>query len=149
MTQDELKEIEKDYTESKLQHICVTWFRDTFPKAGNLLFAVPNGGWRGPKAAMTMRYEGQVNGVADLILLYPSGGKAALCIEMKRPKKKGYQGGTQSEEQENWQKLVEGHGSVYVVCRGLVEFIEAVCGYLNINKDKYLSAALRKYPIYV
>lgn len=85
MTEREITELEQRYSESKIQHICVNWFRQTFPHVGNLLFAVPNGGWRGVRAGAQMVYEGQVKGVADLILLYPSGGKSSLCLEMKVP----------------------------------------------------------------
>jgi hypothetical protein len=148
MTDKEILELEKNYSESKIQHICVTWFRMTFPKVAGLLFTVPNGGWRGRHAGAMMTYEGQVSGVADLILLYPSGGKSALCIEMKVPKRKGSSAGTQSKEQKAWQELVETHGSTYVVCHGLLEFITAVCKYLHIDATFYITQALTKYPMY-
>ena len=149
MTEQELLTIESGYRESKIQHICVCWFRDTFPNVGNLLFAVPNGGWRGSRAGAMMVYEGQVKGVADLILLYPSGGKSSLCIEMKVPKRKrGRPAGVQSEEQEKWQELVENYGSTYVVCHGLIEFIKATCDYLKISPQRYITEALSKYPLY-
>lgn len=148
MTEQEITKTEQDYSESKIQHICVNWFRQTFPHVGNLLFAVPNGGWRGARAGAQMVYEGQVKGVADIILLYPSGGKSSLCIEMKVPKKKGSSAGTQSTAQKEWQALVEQYGSTYVVCHGLIEFIQAVCSYLQINSQKYITEALNKYPLY-
>lgn len=148
MTEKELLKIEEGYKESKIQHICVCWFRETFPHVANLLFAIPNGGWRGARAGAMMVYEGQVKGVADLILLYPSGGKSSLCIEMKVPKRKGKQAGNQSGDQKNWQQLVETYGSMYVVCHGLVEFINAVCSYLQINSQRYITEALSKYPLY-
>lgn len=149
MTEQELLKIEEGYKESKIQHICVCWFRDTFPHVGNLLFAVPNGGWRGGRAGAMMVYEGQVKGVADLILLYPSGGKSALCIEMKVPKrKKGRSAGTQRDAQKEWQGLVECYGSTYVVCHGLIEFINAICDYLQISSQRYITEALAKYPLY-
>ena len=59
MTEKEILEVERGYSESKIQHICVSWFRQTFPEVGNLLFAVPNGGWRGAKAGAMMVYEGR------------------------------------------------------------------------------------------
>lgn len=149
MTREDLMAIERDYSESKIQHTCVSWFRHTFPKVANLLFSVPNGGWRGGRAGATMVYEGQVKGVADLILLFPSGGKASLCIEMKIPKRKGSRAGVQSESQESWQKLVERNGSVYVVCHGLCEFIVAVCRYLRVAPAPYIEEALNKYPLYL
>lgn len=149
MTEYELRLIEQDYTESKIQHTCVQWFRLTFPKVGKLLFSVPNGGYRPGRGGAMMSYEGQVRGVSDLILLFPSKGKASLCIEMKRPKKKGRSEGVQKEWQKSWQQLVESYGSVYVVCRGLIEFIEAVCAYLHIENHQYKREALNKYPLYV
>ena len=148
MTEQEITKTEQGYSESKIQHICVNWFRQTFPHVGNLLFAVPNGGWRGARAGAQMVYEGQVKGVADIILLSPSGGKSSLCIEMKVPKKKGSSAGTQSTAQKEWQALVEQYGSTYVVCHGLIEFIQAVCSYLQINSQKYITEALNKYPLY-
>ncbi|MCM1142482.1 MAG: VRR-NUC domain-containing protein [Muribaculum sp.] len=148
MTRNEISELERTYTESKIQHICVAWFRLTFPNVGNLLFSVPNGGWRGGRAGATMVYEGQVKGVADLILLYPARGKSSLCIEMKVPKRKGSRAGYQSDEQKAWQKLVEQHGATYVVCHGLIEFITAVCAYIGMDSNKYIEEALNKYPLY-
>jgi len=148
MTEREITELEQRYSESKIQHICVNWFRQTFPHVGNLLFAVPNGGGGGVRAGAQMVYEGQVKGVADLILLYPSGGKSSLCLEMKVPKKKGSSAGTQKPAQKEWQALVEKYGSIYVVCHGLIEFIKAVCAYLQIDSKKYIAEALCNYPLY-
>ena len=148
MTEREITELEQRYSESKIQHICVNWFRQTFPHVGNLLFAVPNGGWRGVRAGAQMVYEGQVKGVADLILLYPSGGKSSLCLEMKVPKKKGSSAGTQKPAQKEWQALVEKYGSIYVVCHGLLELTQAVCAYLQIDSKKYIAEALCNYPLY-
>ena len=141
--------MEQRYTESKIQHICVEWFRDVFPDRANLLFAVPNGGWRGTKAGAVAKYEGQVRGVADLIFLYPSNGKSSLCIEMKRPKAKGRPGGRQEPVQKEWQDLVESNGSAYVICRGLPEFIKAVCDYLGVDSERYICNALNKYLLYI
>lgn len=148
MSEQEVLEREQTYSESKIQHICVTWFRRTFPRVGNLLFSVPNGGWRGGRAGAQMVYEGQVEGVADLILLFPKGGKASLCIEMKVPKRKGRSAGTQKSAQKAWQTLVEDCGSKYVVCHGLVEFINEVCTYLHINPQPYVDKALNLFPTY-
>ena len=36
MTEKEILEVERGYSESKIQHICVSWFRQTFPEVGNL-----------------------------------------------------------------------------------------------------------------
>lgn len=148
MNEAEILELEQTYSESKIQHFCVNWFRRTFPQVANLLFAVPNGGWRGARSGAHMVYEGQVKGVADLILLFPKGGKSSLCIEMKVPKRKDRRAGRQSDEQIAWQTLVESNGSTYVVCHGLVEFVKAVCIYLQTNPQPYIEKALNLYPTY-
>lgn len=148
MTEEEILELERSYTESKIQHICVCWFRNTFPQVADLLFAIPNGGYRTPKTGAQMQYEGAVSGVSDLILLFPSGGKASLCIEMKVPKRKGSSAGTQSQKQKAWQALVERYNNVYVVCHGLIEFIKAVCNYLKANPTPYIERVLKTYAIY-
>ena len=95
-----------------------------------------------------MVYEGQIKGVSDLILLYPSSGKACLCLETKAPKRKGSKAGSQTNEQKAWQQLVEKYGSAYVVYHGIMEFVEAVCGYLNIDNSPYKNDVLNKYPLY-
>lgn len=148
MTQEEILQIERTYSESKIQHTCVAWFRQTFPHVADILFSVPNGGRRDSRTGAMMKYEGAVSGVADLILLFPYGGKASLCIEMKTPKRKGTSAGKQSESQKAWQQLVESHGSVYVVCHGIFEFVEAVCRYLHIDPRPRLDDVLGKYPLY-
>ena len=73
------------HPESILQRQCVKWFRLQYAGIGNLLFAVPNGGFRSPIEAKIMKGEGVVSGVSDLILLYSNNGYNSLCIEMKAP----------------------------------------------------------------
>ena len=148
MTQDEILQIERGYSESKIQHTCVCWFRSTFPHVADLLFAVPNGGRRDSRTGAMMKYEGAVSGVADLILLFPFGGKATLCIEMKTPKRKGVSAGSQSERQKAWQYLVERYGSMYKVCHGIIEFVHAVCEYLHIDPAPYVQQVLDQYAKY-
>lgn len=148
MTQEEILQIERTYSESKIQHTCVCWFRQTFPDVADLLFAVPNGGRRDGRTGAMMKYEGAVSGVSDLILLHPHGGKASLCIEMKVPKRKGSSAGSQSDNQKAWQKLVEAHGSVYVVCHGIFEFVTAVCHYLHIDPAPFIKRVTERYAKY-
>lgn len=145
MTEEDIRKQEMKYSETKIQHTCVEWFRSAFPKVANLLFAIPNGGLRTPKSGAMRKYEGAIAGVSDLILLFPRGGKCSLCIEMKTPRVKGKSAGKQSSAQTDWQELVESHGSVYVVCRGLIEFIECVCAYLRADPRPYKADVLRNY----
>lgn len=131
------------HEESRLQESCVTWFRLQYPKLALLLFAVPNGGKRTHRTivragrvityspeAKQMKKEGVTAGVADLILLKPSGGYASLCIEMKTTEK----GSEQRESQKIWQQAAEEAGNKYVVCRTLEGFISVVNDYLKPAK---------------
>lgn len=149
MTESDLLELEQTYTESKIQHTCVSWFRQTFPRIGSLMASFSNGGRRDGKSGAQMKYEGQVKGIADLGLFLSCSGKSNLFIEMKVPARKGRSAGRQSPEQKAWQELAETYNNVYVVCHGLMEFIEAVCTYLHIEHHQYKQDALRKYPQYL
>ena len=149
MTEFDLLAIEQSYSESKIQHTCVMWFRKTFPELSRLLFSIPNGGWRGTRAGAIMNYEGQVRGVADLILLECTDGRSPLCIEMKVPKKKGSSAGKLSDHQKVWGETAAAHGCRYVVCHGLMEFIQAVTTHLSLNKESHKTDALNKYPLYL
>lgn len=37
MTEEDIRKLEVKYSETKIQHICVTWFRETFPNVGSTL----------------------------------------------------------------------------------------------------------------
>lgn len=118
--------------EHNIQVACVRWFRAEYPQLAGLLFAVPNGGWRNETTAAKLKLEGVLPGVADLILLVPSGGAGALMIEMKTTK------GRQSEHQKAFQKEVEQMGYRYVVCRSYEDFVEQISNYLK-DADKILA----------
>ena len=112
--------------EHRIQVACVRWFRLKYPRLAARLFAVPNGGRRDGITGARLKEEGVLAGVADLILLVPNSDYHALLIEMKTPK------GRQSESQKAWQQEVAGSGDyLYVVCRGLDEFIREVETYLK------------------
>lgn len=112
------------HLESQMQISCVNWFRYQFPQYQKLLFSVPNGGRRTATEAKILKAEGVVAGVSDLILLVPSAGFFALCIEMKvKPNK-------QSDLQKEWHTLVEGYGYKYEVVYSLEEFREIINEYL-------------------
>lgn len=111
--------------ESKIQIGCVKWFRYQYPEYARQLFSVPNGGQRSAITAKIMKAEGVVPGVADLILLKPSKQHHALCIEMKTDK------GRQSDNQKEWQFVVESHGYKYVICRSIADFIDEITKYLT------------------
>lgn len=89
------------------------------------LFAVPNGGYRTKTTAASMKAEGQLSGVADLILLKRKGTCGALLLEAK------VKGNYQSANQKIWQERIEADGYEYRIFHTLDEFIEIVTEYLN------------------
>lgn len=111
--------------EGKIQEACVTWFRYNHYKYVDLLFHVPNGGYRTKRTAALMKREGVVAGVADLLLLVPNDTAHGLCVEVKTAK------GRQTERQKLWQQAVIAQGYEYHVVRSLDEFIAVVDGYLT------------------
>lgn len=113
------------HQESIIQQNCVRWFRLQFPKLSRLLFAVPNGGARRPIEGKIMKAEGTLVGVSDLILLYPSKGFHALCIEMKTEK------GRQQPSQKLFQRAVEEMGYKYIICRSFEAFMDEIRAYLK------------------
>ena len=115
----------KPPSERQIQIQCVSWFRQRYPEASRVLFSVPNGGARNAWTAKNLRDEGALSGVADLILLIPRLGYAALCIEMKKP------GGRQSESQKTFQQACKEYKSKYVVCYSFGEFKAVVTEYLE------------------
>ena len=115
----------KPLTERQIQIQCVGWFRQRYPEASRVFFSTPNGGARNPWTAKNLRDEGVLSGVADLILLLPRHGYAALCIEMKKI------GGRQSDSQKVFEQACKEYKVKYVVCYSLEEFQAVVEEYLE------------------
>ena len=111
--------------EHGLQSRCVSWFRLQFPNRRHNLFAVPNGGYRTKTTAALLKDEGQLSGVADLILLVRKGTCGALLLEAK------VKGNYQSSNQKQWQKMIEADGYEYRIFHTIEEFIEIVTEYLS------------------
>ncbi|PWB07008.1 nuclease, partial [Paramuribaculum intestinale] len=88
-------------------------------------FAVPNGGGRNKREAGILKAEGVTAGVADAILLKPSGGYASLCVEFKTKK------GSQRQTQKEWQKAAEANGNKYVIVRSFDDFKREITEYLG------------------
>ena len=84
----------------------VSWFRRTHP--GVLIFAIPNGGYRGKTTAARLKAEGVVPGVPDLYI--PAW---RTWVEMKRQK-----GGSLSKDQRKVIAYLESCGDRVIVARG-------------------------------
>ena len=81
-------------------------------------FSVPNGGLRNLKVAMTLKAEGALSGVSDLIILLPS---RCIFVELKNGKI-----GRQSDSQKEFQKQVESLGFEYLLWRNVEDCQEFV-----------------------
>ena len=91
-----------------------------------LLHAIPNGGLRDARTAVTLQRTGVKSGVPDICLPVPKGGHGALYIELKRQK-----GGVLSANQKVWLDRLNAHGNKAIVCRGWDEAREAIEQYLT------------------
>lgn len=112
--------------EHRIQCAIVKWFYYAYPAyRGGCLFAVPNGGHRNIQTARSLKAEGVTSGVSDLLLLVPKREYHGLCVEVKTPI------GRQSDNQKNWQRIIEAQGYKYCIVRSLDEFVELVRWYLN------------------
>ncbi len=116
-----------------LQKRCVTWFTYQYPHLRQLLFAVPNGGYRPRITAAKMKSEGITAGVADLILQIPNYYYHSLNIEMKA-------GARQSETQKLYEIYCKSAGNYYTICRSIEEFQEVINNYLSTVDTNILSA---------
>lgn len=156
MTEEEIRKIEAGYSEAKIQHTCVEWYRSRcktwFAEVSSLnfdprllLYAVPNGGQRSKASAGMRKYEGVVPGVADLIFQCGSndGEFCYLAIEMKTMK------GSQSSDQKKWERVATLFGGKYVICRSIIDFCKIMCEYVGKDYDKELSILLFRYPTYL
>ncbi len=89
------------------EHSFQVWAVNYLRWNGIYCFAVPNGGKRDVKTGAFLKKEGQLAGVADLILLLPEG--EAVFVELKAGNNR------QQESQRLFQKNVEQLGFVYLL----------------------------------
>ena len=120
----------KPQTESQIQKDFVRWFRARYENIEPLFFAVGNGGARNVWTAKIMKDEGVRAGVADLILLIPRHGYAALLIETKTPD------GKQSDSQKTFEKLATQYRYKYVVVRDLTTFQQLMMWYIEDKAEE-------------
>ena len=117
-------------TEHEEQCLAVQWantmsFR--FPEL-DLLFAIPNGGYRAPLTAIRLKREGVRSGVPDLFLPVARYDYHGLFLELKRAK-----GGNLSGTQKEWLKNLSEQGYLVKRSNGGEEAIYQLKCYLNIN----------------
>ena len=95
---------------------------------GDLLFAIPNGGYRTKIGAYKLKKEGVKKGVPDLFLAVPVQNYSGLFIEMKSRK------GSVSADQKKMMKMLEKQGYHCVVCRSVTEGMFEITNYLATHK---------------
>lgn len=95
-----------------------------------LLYHVPNGGWRHPATAARMKAEGVKAGVPDLVLPVAAQGYHGLYIEMKVRDHSN----RASKDQKRFMDGLIREGYKAVVCFGADEAIEVLMDYLGSEK---------------
>jgi hypothetical protein len=91
-----------------------------------MMYAIPNGGLRDARTAVTLQRTGVKSGVPDICLPVARGGYNGLYIEMKRQK-----GGVLSANQKIWIDRLRAHGNKAVVCKGWEAARDAITDYLD------------------
>lgn len=117
-------------SESRIHQDCYVWFHNSFPSLRGLLCYNLNNSRDGIDGARN-RSKGVQAGRADFTLYYQS---EAVMIEMKEID------GRQGPEQRKWQRVVEGQGFRYEVCRTLEEFQSVVGGIIKQEKSLWQEA---------
>lgn len=115
------------HIESHIQQSVVQWFRLQYPEFWRLGFAVPNGGARNQREGATLKREGVVAGVADMLITIPRHGYGCLALEFKTLT------GRQSAVQKQWQADFEAMGNKYVIVRTVEDAKAVIENYLKDN----------------
>jgi hypothetical protein len=105
-------------SEAKLQQQIYQWFHNNYclkdMENRGILFAIPNGGTRNIREAMTLKATGTLKGASDLVVIFPNG---KLCfVELKVEK------GIQSPEQKDFEQRVTKAGYEYHLIRSFEQF---------------------------
>lgn len=101
-----------------------------------LLYAIPNGGWRNVKTAAKLKAEGVRPGVPDLHLPVARGTWIGLWIELKRTK-----GGAVRATQQEWHDSLMMEGHLVRVCKGADEAWKTLLWYLALEPTEVSVAA--------
>lgn len=105
------------HSEHEEQVALVNWFRDNFKEPDYIIFAVPNGGFRGTKEAGRLKAEGVLSGVSDIIILTHN---KVIFLEMKNAK------GKLSKAQKDFNENVEYLGFISLVAYSASEASEKI-----------------------
>lgn len=115
-------------TEEQEQAAVFEWamlMSSQFPEL-QLLFHVPNGGWRAPATAARLKAQGVKSGVPDLFLPVARCGYHGLWIELKRR-----EGGKVSPKQSDWLTELNFQQYLAVVSYGAEDACDVLYKYLS------------------
>lgn len=124
---------EKELSESQVQSNFFLWIRanrEYHPQLGSF-FAVPNGGFRSRKTAVTMKREGVEAGVPDTLCLHPAKTFSGLVVEFKVKYNKP------SDVQKYWLNKLVRNGFYVAVCWSLMDATKLTCEFYSLPSGLY------------
>jgi len=115
-----------EHTEQvRLFRIAGIWASQGIHPELELLFAIPNGGWRHKRTAGRLKAEGLKAGVPDTFLAVPRGAFAGLWIEMK------YGRNTVTDNQQWWIEKLREQGYRVEICYSCQAALDVILEYLG------------------
>lgn len=104
-------------SESKIQGECFAWLWNYHPETRRCFFAIPNGGRRNPREAMTLKATGLIAGVPDTCLVWKG---RIYFFEFKTEK------GLLSESQIKFIPSLEKQGAIVYICKSFEDFKDII-----------------------
>lgn len=120
--------VDMNYSEDRLQQVCVLWFRNTYPRWVKILFSVPNGGNRNGREVKFLKTTGLTPGASDLML---AAGGMLYNFELKK-----FKGGIHSPDQQEFEKQIKASGGNYVIVNTFRKFYERVIAIMDHHQLK-------------
>ena len=107
----------------------ITFARVAMPEL-DMLYHIPNGGYRNKREAANLKRQGVRAGVPDLCLPVARGNYHGLYIELK------YGTNTATENQREWLNRLQAQGYAVAVCYGWEQAKHVLEKYLAISKGE-------------
>lgn len=123
---------EQYLSESREQFLLFEWafyLRKKMPEL-ELMFHIPNGGYRAKTTAKKLKGEGVKAGVPDILLPVPRSSYHGLFIEMKNRNKRS----RATKLQKEWLDELSRQGYMTAVCHGWIQASEVITGYLELKE---------------
>lgn len=117
-------------SESQEQQVIIAWVKLSTRKYPplKLLYSTLNGVRLSMRQAIKAKREGNLKGVSDIVLPYPSGPYYGLYLELK------IKGNYMTKEQKAWKENMARCGYFSACCYGSKEAIEVIESYIRVAK---------------